>query len=348
VLLDLRVVDQGGAPVLGLRPEHFAVEIDGQPAQVETVEWVSGAWRGSAADAPPGGSSPVVEPGVAAASTGDSAPVPAGSAPSDREPARAPLTAAEAETETSADARVPGRLVVILFQKDFFTATRVGGYMKMTQRAAELVARLAPEDRVAVLSFDSRLRVWLDFAADRARVQHALRHALIFERPRALEASAFPSLLAQLDRRAAHAAARLDTALRVLGEALTRLPGPKSLALFGWGLGRVYGGRLVPENDYPAALQALTRARTAVFALDVTDADQHTLEYGLKGLAEETGGFYAKTHSFADIALNKLERALAGYYVLSLEAPASLGYHSVRVRLRQRKGTVLVRPGFET
>lgn len=319
VLVDLRVVDDRGAPVPGLRPEHFAVEVDGQPVVVESVEWVSGAWRTSAPA--PAATAIDAAPAVPTASDGNSA------------------------DERTA---IPGRLVVILFQKDFFTASRIPGFMKMSQRAADLVARLAPEDRVAVLSFDSRLRVWLDFTADRERLQPALRHALIFERPRPLQAGPFPSLVAQLDGRAAHAAGRIEGALRVLGDALARLPGPKSLALFGWGLGRLYGGRLVPENEYPAALQALTRARTSVFALDLTEADQHTLEGGLIHLAEETGGFYAKTHTFADIALGKLERALSGYYVLSLEAPAALGYHTLRVRLRGRKGTVLTRAGFET
>ncbi len=322
VLLDLRVVDQRGAPVPGLRPEHFEVEVDGQPATVESVEWIAGAWR-----------------------SGPDASVDAGT-PDAR--ALAQPSVDDGDPSTNAEPRVPGRLIVILFQKDFFTASRIGGYMKMSQRAADIVARLTPDDRVAVLSFDSRLRVWLDFTADRARLQQALRHALIFERPRALAPGPFPSLVAQLDGRAAHKAGRLESALRVLGEALARLPGPKSLALFGWGLGRQYGGRLVPENDYPAALQALTRARTTVFALDVTEADQHTLEGGLINLAEETGGFYAKTHSFADIALGKLERALGGYYVLALQAPARVGYHALHVRLRGRKGTVMARPGFET
>jgi hypothetical protein len=85
-----------------------------------------------------------------------------------------------------------------------------------------------------------------------------------------------------------------------------------------------------------------------VFTLDVTDADYHSLEVGLEQVSYDTGGFYAKTHLFQAQALRRLEGALAGHYVLVLEAPRlPPGPHRLRVRLRGREGTVLAPPAWE-
>ena len=85
-----------------------------------------------------------------------------------------------------------------------------------------------------------------------------------------------------------------------------------------------------------------------MFALDITNADYHTLEVGLEQVAEDTGGFYAKTHLFAGQALTRLERALSGHYVLTFARPAlPRGEHEIDVGLVGRKGTVLARRSYE-
>jgi hypothetical protein len=101
------------------------------------------------------------------------------------------------------------------------------------------------------------------------------------------------------------------------------------------------------ESDYAPAQRALAEARAAVFCLDVTDADYHSLEVGLQRVAEDTGGFYAKTHVHPAASMARLAGALAGYYVLTFERPAGRrGSHRVAVRLVGRKGTVLSRTGY--
>lgn len=40
VLIDTRVIDDDGRPVLGLEPADFEVAIDGNPVRVESVQWV--------------------------------------------------------------------------------------------------------------------------------------------------------------------------------------------------------------------------------------------------------------------------------------------------------------------
>lgn len=149
------------------------------------------------------------------------------------------------------------------------------------------------------------------------------------------------SLGSHFDYAAARGAASPETALKVVAEALEPLAGTKSVAFFGAWMGSLQGGAVRMSSDYDLARRALTSARAVVFALDVTDADSHSLEVGLQQVAEDTGGFYAKTRDFPSVAIDRLERALAGYYMLALErTPLNEGQHSVRISLTRRKGTV--------
>jgi VWFA-related protein len=303
ILVQARVVDARGQPVLGLRPEHFGVTLGGRAAAVESVFWVEGA-----------------EPPL-------------------------PEEAAEAGVRPPAP---DGRLVAFFFQKDL-ERSRVGGLMKMTREAASLLDGLASEDRVAVLSFDSHLKLWVDFTRDRDAARHALEHSILFgSRPPVPRSFHPPALGPSFDRVAARRAATPEAALLVLGKALKDVPGAKSLVFFGWGLGRFSSTGVHLERDYEPARRALLEARTSVFTLDVTDADYHSLEVGLEQVSYDTGGFYAKTHLFQAQALRRLEGALAGHYVLVLEAPRlPPGPHRLRVRLRGREGTVLAPPAWE-
>ncbi|HVR71474.1 MAG TPA: VWA domain-containing protein [Vicinamibacteria bacterium] len=256
---------------------------------------------------------------------------------------------AEAAVEAGVAPPAPaGRLVVFFFQKDL-ERSRIGGLMRMTREASALFDRLAPEDRAAVVSFDSHLKLWVDFTQDREVARRALEHSILFGgRPTVPRSFHPPALGPSFDRVAARRAATPETALRVLGEALQDVPGAKSLVFFGWGLGRFSATGVHPERDYEPARRALVEARTSVFTLDVTNADYHSLEVGLEQVSYDTGGFYVKTHLFQAQALRRLEGALAGHYVLVLEAPRlPPGRHPLRVRLGGREGTVLAPPSWE-
>lgn len=304
VLLDVRVVDHAGHPVLGLGRDSFRVAVDGVNVAIEDVEWV-----------------------------GEDAAAQIASEPADRE-------ATAGMDVVRAPAR--GRLIVMLFQKDFYR-TRLSGLMRMKEKAIALLDQLGPLDRVAVLSHDSHLRFWLDFTADRDRLREVIGRSILFAADATPAQAHEPSLAAGFDADAARLAASPEAALRVIGDALAPLPGPKSLVLIGWGLGRLSWPRVEMGRDWEPAREALARARTTVFALDITDADAHTLEAGLITAAEQTGGFYARTHLFPDEAMARLERALAGHYVLVLEPPPGHGRHEVHVTLAHGDDEVLAR-----
>jgi VWFA-related protein len=253
-----------------------------------------------------------------------------------------PGQAAEARTRPAP----PGRLIVFLFQKDL-SPSRVGGLLRMQKEAAKLLDTLTPGDRVAVLSFDWHLKLWTDFTDDHDRLRLVVERSVMFQAHPAYAESPFPSLAANLDRETARRASSIEKGLRVLAEALEPLPGAKSLVLFGWGFGRLGRLGVQMEPDYEPASLALRRARVSVFCLDVTEADYHSLEVGLQTVADDTGGFYSRTHVFTRPAIDRLKWALAGHYELSFEKPAGAKRRrEVSVGLVGRKGTVMTRRGY--
>ncbi len=304
VLMDLRVVDDKGAALVGLLPEHLRLSVDGKPAVVDSLTWVSGT-------------TPYAEgltPEQAAASGASAAPA--------------------------------GRQLVFFFQKDL-SASRLSGLLQMKNHALKLLGSLEPGDRVAVASFDTHLRLWTDFTADRDKLRRIIGRSILFDEEPSLLATGEPSLVTAYDRAAARNASSAEQGFLVLAKALEALPGTKSLAFFGWGLGRLSGGVFSMLPEYDQARRALRDARVVVFSLDITDADYHSLEVGLQQLAEDTGGFYAKTHDFPKLAMARLERALEGYYALAFVKPLlPPGRHTVDVQLVGRKGSVLTTAGY--
>lgn len=307
VLLDVRVVDRAGDPIAGLTPGDFRVTVDGRETAIEAVEWISGE-----------------------------APFPEGIDPD---------LARDLPASVDKPPSAPGRLLVFFFQKDFYH-TRLTGLMRMKAKAAEMLATLTPRDRVAVVSFDSHLRLWTDFTDDHERLAEIMERSILFEEESEIEPGPFPSLAAAYDRHAALEAATPEAALVVLGEALKPLPGAKSLVMLGWGMGRFSYPLVHMDHDWEPARRALVGARVTVFSLDITDADYHTLAFGLRTVAEATGGFYAKTHLFPDLVMERLGKALSGHYVLVIEGPGEHGEHEVEVQLVERKGTVMSRSSF--
>ena len=238
---------------------------------------------------------------------------------------------------------IEGRLIVFLIQKDL-EPSRIVGLMRLLIDARPFFAAFTPRDRLAVLSFDSRLRIWTDFTNDLERVRAFLQRGILMSEPAALVESEAPSLVASLGARQAEGAATMEEALALLGRALEPLPGAKSVIVFGHGFGRLGLSGVTLAPDYDEARRSLRAARTSVFCLDVTQADHHSLEAGLQQVAEDTGGFFERTHLFPTRALNRLAGTLAGHYVLMVERPpVRKGRHRVDVSVPHRSATVLVR-----
>ena len=287
IITEVRVVDFDGSPVLGLGPGDFSVKVGGERAEVRSVLWIpSTAEAAEASDTETTGSpSTVHHPG---------------------------------EPE--------GRLIVVVFQTDFaMHRSRTTGLVRMAPRASEFVAGLGPGDRVAVLVYTSHLQLRADFTDDHEAIADMLTPQEVLRGQVEPPAASAFSLGEHLDADDAKNASSMVDALELIGEALKPIPGTKSLVLFGYALGRMSAGsRITIDDGYRRAMEALSASRTSVFSLDVTDADLHSLALGLRTIAEDTGGFYVKTHLFPDVAMKKLVRVISSYYELEIIPPPDL------------------------
>ncbi len=310
----LRVVDGRGEPIRGLEPRDFRVRLGGKEVPVVAVDWISSTPPASIAMATP----PTPEPTAA-------------STPALPEPSPVPA----------------GKLVVFFVQADANSAVRTRGHLKTLPYVKKLLAALDPEDRVAVVSFDSHLKLWQDFTADREAAHAAVDRAVRFgAAPPVVTVGGPPSLAQGFDVVKAADIASPEKALAETALALRPIGGEKVLIFLGWGLGRFGSGGTTMTPGFTPAIRELAAAHTSVFVLDVTEASAHDLEIGLESVAEATGGTYAKTFEEPEVAIRELARTISGYYVLTLD-PDQLPRGEVgklRIDLREKRGTVLVRP----
>ncbi|HSU83616.1 MAG TPA: VWA domain-containing protein [Thermoanaerobaculia bacterium] len=301
-----RVVDTWGAPVLDLKPEDFRVRAGKVEIPVAAVDWFSGE------EPPP---PPLVEPPEA----GEEAPAP----PVPR----------------------PSRLVVFFVQADL-NPTRIGGQLRLRPHTRGLLDTLPPGDRVAVVSYDSHLKLRQDFTQDHEKVHAALDRAMLYSPEEEIAPEGPESLAGHFDVAAARRAATPERALELTARALAPFPGEKTLIFLGWGLGRFGGGGVDMVPAYGPAVRALAAARASVFVLDVTSADYHSLEVGLQNVADATGGIYLKTFRLPGLATRTLAKTISGFYVITLDAaqlPSAKG--PLRIELRDgKRGTVIARP----
>ena len=312
VVIDAHVLTGSGAPILGLGLSDFRAFVDGRAVPIERAAWVTEA---VADRRPPAGTGPVAA----------------------RDDARFGLPA--------------GRQIVLLVQRDL-EPSRFQGLVTMLRRTRGFIDGLLPDERVAGVSFQSHLDLWSDYTTDRPALDALVDKELIVSSPPVeVPVNTTLSLARYFDRAAGRRAASMEQALLVLAQALDKLPGEKSVVFFGFALGRWSGGaggsHLMVDDEYGEARRLLTRARAAVYCLDITDADAHTLESGLKLVAADTGGFFVRTNDWPGLAMNALVGALSGRYEIAFVRPElPRGEHAVRIELVGRAGTVLVRPSY--
>ncbi len=305
ILIDARVTDLDGDPILGLTADDFVVRVDGKLAKVESVVWI---------------------PETLAA----------------RE-------IAGIEDEEMEETAPQGRLFLYFVQTDFAREpSRLGGQLHFLPYARKMIDGLEPGDRVAVFSFDSHMKFHLDLSDDKSEIEFALKQAITTGEPPAPRRVHSPSLASRLDRKAMLECTRPEVALIHIANAVRNIPGPKTMVMFGWGLGHLFGRSVVMDSKYPIARYALESSRVSVFTLDMSIADWHSLEVGLQKTSADTGGFYAKTHVFPQLAVDRLQKTLAGHYELEVRKPAGLelGTHLLDVQVKRRNVYVMARSSY--
>ena len=303
-----RVVDSYGEPIRGLAAEDFRVRLGRQEATVLAADWVDLT-----------------------------------------HPAPAPMAGVRRNDRIASLPTIPTQLteppLILFFVQAGLDSSYTRGAMRFHLVVDELLASLPPGSKIAVVSYDSQLRLRLDFTTDKDRILEALERSIRFGGMGTERRRPAPSMAAALDFRAAKKAGTPEEGLQVAAEALGTFSGEKSLLYLGWGLGRFGRGGVRMTPDYEPARAALRDADVTVFVLDTTDADFHSLEVGLEQVARDTGGTYEKTNQFPKRAAQRLGRTLSGYYVLSVDRSGlDANRKRWRVELRDQPGTVLVVP----
>jgi VWFA-related protein len=309
ILTEVRVVDDAGHPIADLGPGDFKVTIDGKRVEVDAISWIPTTREAAAMVATPGRGEPP------------------------------PVTIVEAPEP---------RLIVVLFQTDI-NLYRIKGVVRMAPQAAEFVRTLAPTDRVAFLTFESHLQLRSDFTVGHEELAKMITTTEILDATIEPPEPSTPRLSEYFNVDQARRAATMAEALEVVAQSLIPLPGPKTLVFFGWGVGRYNRGHRITTPKYVTAVGALAAARTSVFSLDITTADYHTLEIGLRKLSDDTGGIYQKTHLFPDGAMEKLVRVISSYYELSILPPPKLKHpYRIEVKVDRPGARVYVRQNHAT
>jgi VWFA-related protein len=224
--------------------------------------------------------------------------------------------------------------------------SEIVGLMRVQHDLAAFENVITPDDRVAVVSFDTHLHLWVDFTNDVTRIRRVLEHDIVVSSPPRVEPSALPSLRARLSPEVERSSNTIEKAFRALGEALEPLPGTKTIIVLGYAMGTWAPrfGMVYMASDYADAFAALQKARVSVFCVDLTRADYHPREEGLRMIADDTGGFYMQSHIFSAAIFDRLAGALAGYYALLVVPPdMQKGERQIDVRLVHGKGKVFAK-----
>lgn len=323
VLLDVLVTDAKGNVIVGLDKGDFVVKEDGKPVELTGVTFYSNRR--------------LVEANPALAKQGVSAE------------------------------QVPEDRYFILFFQDQKHAAQEAPQLLSQQLEAGKRARgwvdgeMLPNDWVAVVSYDTRLKVQQDFTRDRKALVEAIGDAMKGKDregnyPSRVDVSKGPSLLAGLPKgkELRDRTATIYEALQQIARSAGNVRGRKNLLLFTYGLpGRLDNfGQFVPDNRYfTPTVRALNDNNVAAYTLDLTPpAVEHTLSDSLNYLSDETGGRYFFNVTNFSTPLDQVSKENSGYYLLSYqsEQPAGKsGFQEVEVKTTNPEFRVRARKGYD-
>lgn len=322
VLLDVLVTDARGNVIVGLDKSDFVVKENGKPVDLSGVAFYSNRR--------------LVEASPTLAKQG-------------------------ASTEQGTEDRY-----FILFFEDQKDQAQEAPQLLSQQLEAAKRARgwvdgeMLANDWVAVVSYDTRLKVQQDFTHDRKALIAAIGDAV---KGKSLEGN-YPSridtskasLFAGLPKgdELGRRTAKIYDALQELARSAGNIRGRKNLLLFTYGLpGRLNTfGSFVPDKRYfEPTVQALNANNVAVYAIDLTPpAVEHTLSDSLNKLATDTGGRYFFNVTNFSTPLDQIAKENNGYYLLSYtsDQPAGKsGFQDVTVTTTNPEFRVKARKGYE-
>jgi VWFA-related protein len=229
------------------------------------------------------------------------------------------------------------------------------------------VDQLLPNDQVAVMGYDVRLKLYQDFTRDQAAIVQAIEDASLGKK----EADRWktvsepeldpnsPSLAVNLPtgKTLARQSRKLQQALALVGEAAEGIAGRKNLLLFSVGFGDIddFGLYTPDPRYYPPMKQALNNGNVAVYAIDTVGSSRgnpgaRDINDALSAIANDTGGHYYSTFINALAPLERVAEDNIGYYLLSYRSEyeaGTSGYREVDVDTQDSSFQVRARRGYK-
>ncbi|REJ86290.1 MAG: VWA domain-containing protein [Acidobacteria bacterium] len=226
---------------------------------------------------------------------------------------------------------------------------------------------MLPNDQVAVMGYDTRLKVYLDFTRDRDEIVEAVTNASLGrkepDRWTSRSEPEFdgdsPSILVNMPtgKTLARQTRKLQEALELIGQAAEGIVGRKNLLLFSVGYGDVdtqFGLWTPDPRYYPDMMESLNTGNVAVYAIDTMGSERGrpafaTINDSLSSIANDTGGHYYSTFVNPISPLRQIAEENRGYYLLSYRSEydaGTQGYREVEVETRNPEYEVRARKGY--
>lgn len=320
-VIEVRAVDFSGRPLLDLKADDFLLTIDGEELAIESCHYFS------AEEPPP----EVVEWDLKVDEI-----------PFEEEFFSEDFFGAD---ETPAP-RIPSQVNVLLFQGDR-SGIRHFGYLRGASITKDVVDAMPDGAYTAVFSFFSHLDLISDFTNDKALLRDAIEDMVMQGDPVAFMAQTQPSLASFWDPAVGEDVAEIEQAFLEIAKLLRFFPGPKNVIYVGWGVGEYRAGTVSMRPEYEQAVTMMALSHASIFSLDITMADYHDLEHGMKAASDDTGGSYAKLYRFHQQATRRLADALSGYYLLAYREPENVRkWARYKLKLRSAKGEIMARAPY--
>ncbi len=226
---------------------------------------------------------------------------------------------------------------------------------------------LQPNDQVAVMGYDVRLKLYQDFTRDPALIAQAVEDAALGKkepvRRNTRSAPDFdldsPSLFVNLptDSALAKETRKMQEALALIGRAAEPIVGRKNLLLYSVGYGEIDQGspHWTPDpRYYPDMKESLNDGNIALYAVDMQGSTRGRpgaarINDSLSSIATDTGGHYYWNFTNHRVPLQQVTKDNLGYYLVSYQTRyprGEKGYREVEVETRDRSHKVRARQGY--
>ena len=220
--------------------------------------------------------------------------------------------------------------------------------------AKDFVNAMKPDDQIAVVAHDVRLKVYSDFTNDKAQLLRALDD--VAGNGRGLMSGSGPMMKAINSDRMMNGTGTVYEALDLVGDSVRAIRGRKELILLSPGIvdnsQQIANGMVMNESRYyQPMIDSLNAANVTVHALNIQE-DYTSLPFihqTLQQTASATNGEYFRNVVTFGPLLKQIEKETNGYYVITYYAHhprGTSGFQKVKVSLTNPEMRVKARTGY--